>query len=154
MTTCSNCGAENPATQKFCGECGTPLAALCSACGATNRPGQRFCGECGTPLAANVPVAKHPAIGPAQPAVAERRLVSVLFVDLVGFTTLSEGRDAEDVRELLSRYFESCKRLVALYGGTVEKFIGDAVMAVRTTPSAPCGRRSISWLRCRGSGTR
>src|SRR5205823_9114846 len=80
---------------------------------------------------------KHPAIGPAQPApVAERRLVSVLFVDLVGFTTLSEGRDAEDVRELLSRYFESCKRLVALYGGTVEKFIGDAVMAVWGTPTA------------------
>jgi class 3 adenylate cyclase len=61
--------------------------------------------------------------------VAERRLVSVLFADLVGFTTLSEARDAEAVRDLLSRYFEICRRLIEAYGGTVEKFIGDAVMA-------------------------
>ena len=66
----------------------------------------------------------------------ERRLVSVLFADLVGFTALSEGRDTEEVRELLSRYFETCKRLISLYGGTVEKFIGDAVMAVWGTPTA------------------
>jgi predicted ATPase/class 3 adenylate cyclase len=62
--------------------------------------------------------------------------VSVLFADLVGFTTLSESRDAEEVRELLSRYFDTCKRLISLYGGTVEKFIGDAVMAVWGTPVA------------------
>jgi class 3 adenylate cyclase/tetratricopeptide (TPR) repeat protein len=68
--------------------------------------------------------------------VAERRLVSVLFADLVGFTTLSESRDAEEVRDLLSRYFDTCRRLVGLYGGTVEKFIGDAVMAVWGTPVA------------------
>src|SRR5689334_2417471 len=68
--------------------------------------------------------------------VAERRLVSVLFADLVGFTTLSESRDAEDVRELLSRYFDTCRGLIRLYGGNVEKFIGDAVMAVWGTPVA------------------
>jgi class 3 adenylate cyclase/tetratricopeptide (TPR) repeat protein len=68
--------------------------------------------------------------------VTERRLVSVLFADLVGFTTLSETRDAEEVRELLSRYFDACRRLIELYGGTVEKFIGDAVMAVWGTPTA------------------
>jgi class 3 adenylate cyclase len=137
VTTCSNCGAENPATQKFCGECGTALAANCSSCGATNPPGQRFCGECGSALAADVPAATRAAVGAAQTApVAERRLVSVLFADLVGFTTLSEARDAEEVRELLSRYFESCKRLISLYGGTVEKFIGDAAMAVWGAPTA------------------
>ena len=68
--------------------------------------------------------------------VAERRLVSVLFADLVGFTALSESRDPEEVRELLSRYFETCRRLVERYGGTVEKFIGDAVMAVWGAPTA------------------
>jgi class 3 adenylate cyclase len=62
--------------------------------------------------------------------------VSVLFADLVGFRALSESRDAEEVRELLSRYFETCRRLVERYGGTVEKFIGDAVMAVWGTPTA------------------
>jgi class 3 adenylate cyclase/tetratricopeptide (TPR) repeat protein len=63
-------------------------------------------------------------------------LVSVLFADLVGFTTLSEHRDPEEVRELLSRYFERCRTLIERYGGTVEKFIGDAVMAVWGTPIA------------------
>jgi len=68
--------------------------------------------------------------------VAERRLVSVLFADLVGFTTASEGRDAEDTRELLTRYFDSSRQIVERYGGTVEKFIGDAVMAVWGAPVA------------------
>src|SRR6185437_8367723 len=67
---------------------------------------------------------------------AERRLVTILFADLVGFTAASENRDAEDTRELLSRYFDTSRRLVELYGGTVEKFIGDAVMAVWGTPVA------------------
>ena len=84
--------------------------------------------------AATGPAAVAPV--PAAPAAAERRLVSVLFADLVGFTTLSEGRDSEEVRELLSRYFDSSRRLIELYGGTVEKFIGDAVMAVWGTPTA------------------
>ena len=60
----------------------------------------------------------------------------MLFADLVGFTTMSEARDAEDVRELLSRYFDTCRTLIARYGGTVEKFIGDAVMAVWGAPVA------------------
>jgi len=68
--------------------------------------------------------------------IAERRLVSVLFADLVGFTALSESRDAEATRDLLSRYFELARTLITRYGGTVEKFIGDAVMAVWGTPVA------------------
>jgi class 3 adenylate cyclase len=134
---CANCGAENPVTQKFCGECGTALAATCSSCGAVNPPRHKFCGECGNALAAGV---SAPTLatedGKQQTAVAERRVVTVLFADLVGFTKLSEARDAEEVRELLSRYFESCKRLISIYGGTVEKFIGDAVMAVWGAPVA------------------
>jgi len=91
----------------------------------------RFCGECGSALGEDGPPAPAPA-----PKAAERRLVSVLFADLVGFTPLSESRDAEEVRELLSRYFDTCRRLIGIYGGTVEKFIGDAVMAVWGTPTA------------------
>jgi class 3 adenylate cyclase/tetratricopeptide (TPR) repeat protein len=133
MTTCANCGAGNPAGQRFCGDCGSPLAASCPTCGAENPPGQRFCGDCGTEL---VPAAAAAVQPPREAAVSERRLVTVLFADLVGFTQLSESRDAEEVRELLSRYFEIARRLVGLYGGTVEKFIGDAVMAVWGTPVA------------------
>jgi class 3 adenylate cyclase/predicted ATPase len=132
MAICSSCGASNREGRKFCAECGTPLSVACAACGAANEPGERFCGECGAPLTADAPAAAPAREAPA----AERRLVSVLFADLVGFTTLSESRDAEEVRELLSRYFDTCRRLIELYGGTVEKFIGDAVMAVWGTPTA------------------
>ena len=134
---CANCGTENSAGRRFCGGCAAPLEQLCPSCGSANEPGMRFCGACAHPLSAAVPQATPVSPAPApQPAVAERRLVSVLFADLVGFTTLSESRDAEEVRELLSRYFDESKRLIALYGGTVEKFIGDAVMAVWGTPTA------------------
>jgi class 3 adenylate cyclase len=68
--------------------------------------------------------------------VSTRRVTSVLFGDLVGFTSLSEHRDQEDTRELLTRYFDECRRVIDRYGGTVEKFIGDAVMAVWGVPTA------------------
>jgi len=137
VTSCASCGAQNTLGQKFCGECGAGLAALCPSCGTANQPAQKFCGECGTPLDARTPspAADAPAAAPAAPT-AERRLVSVLFADLVGFTAMSESRDSEEVREIQSRYFDSCRRLISLYGGTVEKFIGDAVMAVWGTPVA------------------
>jgi len=95
---CPSCGAENREGRKFCASCGGPLALLCPACGAGNEPGERFCGECGAGLTA----APTPAIVREAPA-SERRLVSVLFADLVGFTALSESRDPEEARELLSR---------------------------------------------------
>src|SRR5580765_2578603 len=137
--TCPSCGTENKAGAKFCKGCAAALALACPSCGASNDPGARFCNECATPLSAGVaPVtdgAAAPAVSPLAPA-AERRLVSVLFADLVGFTALSESRDSEEVRELLTAYFDRCKRLIERYGGTVEKFIGDAVMAVWGTPVA------------------
>ena len=126
--TCASCGTENAPGRKFCGQCGSLLAVVCPACSAPNPPEDKFCGECGSPLGAAVTAAPAPA--------SERRLVSVLFADLVGFTALSESRDPEEVRELLSRYFNTAERLISLYGGTVEKFIGDAVMAVWGTPVA------------------
>ncbi len=67
---------------------------------------------------------------------AERRVCSVLFCDLVGFTPLSETRDPEEVRELISRYFDVARTVIGRHGGVVEKFIGDAVMAVWGVPSA------------------
>jgi class 3 adenylate cyclase/tetratricopeptide (TPR) repeat protein len=132
--TCSTCGAENRPGRKFCSNCGSALATACPNCGAANEPADRFCGECGTALLPDAAYASERDEAPA--SFAERRLVSVLFTDLVGFTTLSEGRDAEDVRELLSHYFEAARRIVERYGGTIEKFIGDAVMAVWGSPVA------------------
>jgi len=104
VIACPECGVENAPGRKFCGGCGSPLALSCPACGAANEPGMRFCGECGSPLGESAPAASAPA-----PKTAERRLVCVLFADLVGFTPLSESRDPEEVRELLSRYFDTCR---------------------------------------------
>src|SRR5262245_58148293 len=135
MRPCPTCGKENPPEQKFCGECGSSLGAVCPSCQTQNPTDHKFCGTCGASLTgdeAPPPIEPEPAPAPA----AERRLVSVLFADLVGFTAASGKRDADERRERLSRYFDSCRRLIELYGGTVEKFIGDAVMAVWGTPVA------------------
>src|SRR3954469_16015873 len=147
---CAACGAENRPGAKFCVECGQSFAPTCPTCGAPVVSG-KFCGECGSPLAAGAaagtarpaartaggaaPVAGTPAAGASEP-VSERRVVSMLFGDLVGFTPLSESRDPEAVRELLSAYFERARAVVERYGGTVEKFIGDAVFAVWGVPVA------------------
>src|SRR4051794_26516283 len=99
---CAACGTESTAGAKFCVECGAPQQApLCTGCGAP-AAGGKFCPECGTPTTR----AGASTAVPLQARTAERRMTSVLFGDLVGFTTLSESRDAEEVRELLSRYFE------------------------------------------------
>ncbi len=127
-------------------ECATPFQAKCPNCGTLNPPQAKFCSECATPLGAarssapaNARTAAsvvQPAASAAPAAVAERRLVSVLFADLVGFTSFSDGRDAEEVRDLQSRYFNTVSEIIARYGGTVEKFIGDAVMALWGAPVA------------------
>ena len=129
---CSKCGTENKPGARFCVECGTSLAVPCPSCGSPTEPGEKFCGNCGTALSE----APGASTTPSPAAVAERRLVSVLFADLVGFTPFSEERDAEDVRDTLSRYFDLASEVMTRYGGTVEKFIGDAVMAVWGTPVA------------------
>src|SRR4051794_3194236 len=133
MAECGNCRGQNPASAKFCENCGAPLATSCPACGTTpSHPAARFCLNCGQALTGAPAPPAAVEMGP----VAERRICSVLFCDLVGFTPLSESRDPEEVRELLSRYFDSARTVVARYGGTIEKFIGDAVMAVWGTPVA------------------
>jgi class 3 adenylate cyclase/tetratricopeptide (TPR) repeat protein len=147
---CSNCGAANEADARFCDACGSGLSAGCPSCGTANKPGARFCRSCGSSLGgATTPSASAPGGGLISSAgasaapgsavagpVAERRLVSVLFADLVGFTPFAEERDAEDVRDTLTRYFDLATEVITRYGGTVEKFIGDAVMAIWGAPTA------------------
>ncbi len=96
--------------------------AVCPACGTENPESAKFCNECGAPL------------GEAPPALEERKVVTVLFCDLVGFTAASEQADPEDVRSRIRPYHARLRQDIERYGGTVEKFIGDAVMAVFGAP--------------------
>src|SRR6202167_745397 len=100
------------------------MTVTCPSCASELPDGMRFCGMCGA------------AIAPPHSSGRERRLLSVLFCDLVGFTSFSEGRDHEDVRDVLEQYFAAARRTIETYGGTLEKFIGDAVMAVWGAPVA------------------
>ena len=134
MTLCPACATAQPDEAHFCFSCGAPLTpAACASCGSRLISGASFCGECGAPQAGAAP--RAPSEMAARP-VSSRRVTSVLFGDLVGFTTLSETRDHEETRELLTRYFDECRQVIGRYGGTVEKFIGDAVMAVWGVPTS------------------
>ena len=146
-TVCPECGTDNLSGAKFCMECGAGLQTSCPGCGHTVAPGQKFCSECGLALApgrtgtGHVTLTAREATRPSvaggpRTASAELRNVSVMFVDLVGYTPLTESWDPEDVRDLLGHYFDSARQIVNRYGGTIEKFIGDAVMAVWGTPVA------------------
>jgi class 3 adenylate cyclase/tetratricopeptide (TPR) repeat protein len=128
---CPSCSSANAPDQRFCTTCGASLAEPCGTCGALNVPGARFCGTCGSPLA-------EPAAGSeARPTVGEeRKVVSVLFADLVGFTAHSDGADPEDVKARLRPYFARVREEIEGLGGTVEKFIGDAVVGVFGAPTS------------------
>ena len=103
---CANCQTENPSPPSSAPSAHRRWHDACPNCGTANPPGAKFCSECATPLAAVTAPGAGASPRPAPAHEAERRLVSILFADLVGFTPFAEERDAEDVRESLSQYFE------------------------------------------------
>ena len=153
--TCAGCGFAASPDFAFCPRCGGRLPAPCSACGFTCAPDFAFCPRCGaarTPDARGprgavaseeAPAARPPGQGPAVPKPdggqareADRRQVTVLFADLSGFTALAERLDPEEVRAFQTALFETLARAIERYDGFVEKFVGDAVMAVFGAPTA------------------
>jgi len=156
---CPSCGHESRADRKFCAECGAELALACASCGARNEPGERFCGECGQSL-----------LEPAKPAAAtdprsytpphlaekilrdraslegERRTVTVLFADALGFTPLSERLDEEEVYDLMQGCLGRMMDAVHRYEGTITQFRGDGVMALFGAPIAheDAARRAVA----------
>jgi class 3 adenylate cyclase/tetratricopeptide (TPR) repeat protein len=122
---CSACGAANPAGALFCGRCGARLGLTCPSCQAVVARDAAFCTSCGAALQTR-----------PEPAAEERKIVSVLFADLVGFTSRAERLDPEDVRGLLAPYHARLRVELERYSGTVEKFIGDAVVALFGAPVA------------------
>jgi class 3 adenylate cyclase/predicted ATPase len=127
---CTACQSENAPGRKFCASCGAALGIICPACGHANAATDRFCGECGSALAT------APAKPPSAEEEGELRPAVILFADLSGYTSHSRSADPEDVQALLNRFFERADRIVIEAGGTVDKHIGDCVMAVFGAPVA------------------
>ncbi|MEO8091082.1 MAG: adenylate/guanylate cyclase domain-containing protein [bacterium] len=147
---CPSCGTANPERARFCMSCGAALARACSNCAAENPPGAKFCIECGSGLTA-VPAGGRAATGPtpapgARPDLAppgapatppeERRKATVIFADLSGYTAFAERTDPETVKSLVDRALQRLGQEVVRYGGRVDKYIGDNVMAVFGAPVA------------------
>jgi class 3 adenylate cyclase/tetratricopeptide (TPR) repeat protein len=155
MTQCAACSAENPAQARFCMECGAPIERRCSACGAIAPLQARFCMECGESLEATADTPAASAAVRPRPAESElragtraatsatepqgldeRRTVTVLFADLSGYTAVAEKLDPESVKRVLDQILERLGIEVDRYGGYVDKFIGDNVMAIFGAPVA------------------
>ncbi|HEY7848923.1 MAG TPA: adenylate/guanylate cyclase domain-containing protein, partial [Ktedonobacterales bacterium] len=160
---CPHCGTANAENARFCVSCGQPMPRVCPNCGAVNPPGARFCNQCGYPLDGQSVPAPTPVVAtvsaqgtPTAPQesnaadaagltadvahVAEeteqRRIVTVLFADLANSTALAESLDAEEMRAILADFFAAMSREIHRHGGSVEKYIGDAIMAVFGLPVA------------------
>ena len=161
---CPNCQTFNPLNAKFCMECGNRLL-VCPNCQTVNLPRAKFCIECGTVLAEQTVTPHRPeplpalsghetwsvpgsatslnrANGAGNPITGqingsqERRVVTIMFADITGSTPLADRLDPEDMRAILTGYFNLMAEQIKRHGGTVEKFIGDAVMAVFGAPVA------------------
>src|SRR5690348_9093112 len=134
---CVGCGSENREGRKFCAGCGAELGWACPSCGFANEPAEKFCGGCGDPRPETTPAAKtsnHPA--DTADGGGERRQVAILFADLSGFTSLAARLDAEDLRALVEAFYDGADSIIERYGCSVDKHIGDAVMALFGAPIA------------------
>jgi class 3 adenylate cyclase/tetratricopeptide (TPR) repeat protein len=131
---CGECGEHNRSGRQFCRACGARLAQPCSDCSFENEPDERFCGGCGKNIGAG---AAPPKLRPtADPSRRERRQVTVVFVDICGYTSLAQKLDPEETHALLQRFFDRVDGIIASFGGAVDKHIGDAVMGLFGAPVA------------------
>ncbi len=149
LPACAACGAANPADARFCGSCGAALAQICGACGRQNPPDGRFCTQCGAALGgaiAEPAFASRQAFMPSELAdklragsadmEGERKLITVLFADVVGYTALSERLDPEELRGLMRRAFDAMLEAIHRFEGTVAQLQGDGLLALFGAPIA------------------
>src|SRR5919197_4494459 len=136
---CQNCGNENPAEARFCMSCGNALEVVCPSCGTVAPPEAKFCMSCGTALKGETPapppVRPEPIRAPVE-LPEERRQVTVLFADLSGYTAVAERMDPEAVKALVDRALRRLGQEVERFGGQVDKYMGDNVMALFGAPVA------------------
>jgi len=153
---CPQCQTENPETNKFCSECGTKISQVCPHCQSEYRPGSKFCGNCGQrliqstapkppqppPVDYSAPKSytpKHLAekILTTRSAIeGERKIVTVMFTDVAGFTPLSEKLDPEAIHEIMDGCFKILMDEIHQVEGTINQFTGDGIMALFGAPLA------------------
>jgi class 3 adenylate cyclase len=126
---CSKCHSENRDGVRFCEECGAGFGLQCPNCSALLPESPKFCGECGEELSAARERSGGIASSPGQ-----RKLVSILFSDLAGYTSMTERLDPEEVKEVMDSIFGKTAQVITKYEGFIEKFAGDAVMAIFGAP--------------------
>jgi class 3 adenylate cyclase/tetratricopeptide (TPR) repeat protein len=148
QVTCSACGADNVADARFCGSCGAALGRVCPVCGQRNPADGRFCTSCGEALAAGAGAALGTREAFMPPALAdklragsvsiegERKLITVLFADVAGYTAMSEQLDPEEMRALMQRAFGSMLDAIHRFEGTVAQLQGDGLLALFGAPIA------------------
>ncbi|MGD8948989.1 MAG: AAA family ATPase, partial [Desulfobacterales bacterium] len=141
---CPKCQFENPEGIKFCGECGVKLERLCPRCNSLSPSNYKFCGECGESLLSDKEIPEQKSDNDEQSSrpftkqflndvthfEGERKHVSVLFSDLTGYTVMSERLDPEEVKDITTHIFDEISKIIGKYEGFIEKFAGDAVMAL------------------------
>jgi len=145
---CPKCDSDNLDNRKFCGKCGAKLSKICAQCGFENLPTDIFCGDCGTQLGDS----EAPSVDFSQPESytprfladkilitrssieGERKLVTVLFADVAGYTTLSEKLDPEEVHQIMDGCFKILMDEIHRFEGTINQFTGDGVMALFGAP--------------------
>jgi class 3 adenylate cyclase len=148
---CPKCQTENPATRKFCRECGAKLLLVCPQCGTENLPDDKFCGECGYnlkkrkethPIDYSVPQSYTPKfladkiLTTRSSIEGERKLVTVLFADVANYTSIAEKLDPEDIHQIMDECFKILMEKIHRYEGTINQFTGDGVMALFGAPVA------------------
>jgi class 3 adenylate cyclase/tetratricopeptide (TPR) repeat protein len=141
VPACPACGASHAPGARFCASCGAALELVCARCGESLSATDAFCSRCGAAVApATRTVSSQPAGARPESSLRrsgeERKHVTILFADVAGSTTLADRLDPETLRDVMQRYFAAMREEIEAEGGTVEKFIGDAVMAVFGVPVA------------------
>jgi class 3 adenylate cyclase/tetratricopeptide (TPR) repeat protein len=134
---CPKCQFENPESLKFCGNCGAKTEIICPKCKVPNPAQFKFCGECGYDFTNTSAITNpQPIETPSKPTISdqERKHVTVMFSDLSGYTAMTEKLDPEEVKEIMDRIFGKISQVVVKYEGFIEKFVGDAVMAIFGVP--------------------
>jgi class 3 adenylate cyclase/predicted ATPase len=135
---CGQCGRENLAKARFCMACGARLGLVCPQCAAELPPDPdlRFCTSCGARLEGEQPGQRLSALAEADQVAEDRRPVTLIFADLAGWTQIASNLDPEDLQQVQRSYFTAVTAPIEAHGGSVEKYIGDAVLAVFGTPQA------------------